>query len=280
MHFNFLEDCARISQGGLVKYTGLSPQWWLESLRSISCCHCCSLICVVLVHSFQYSFVSTMRHALVLASFGASALAQGYGWGGAYSNTSCVSVVTETVYNYTTVCPCSTTSLTVLPTGGSSGVVTTTPGNGGNTVNPTGATTLTSSTVPNPSSTTATGGASSSTTSGASTTLANPPSTTFTSTNVGNPTLTSFSSQPNPTSTIATTSVTNDPSPVVPGAGTTSTIALASLPSDYEYRALYAHNLHRNNASIPILAWSDELAGYALQLAQTCVYGHSKYVEL
>ena len=112
-----------------------------------------------------------------------------------------------------------------------------------------------------------------------STTIAPPPSPSAS---------TSLSANPVPTSATTTTTTFNGavPSPAVPAPGTTQRISLRTLgsgtsgagltPSDYIYKILYAHNLHRNNASIPILTWDPTRAQYAAQLAATCVYGHSK----
>jgi uncharacterized protein YkwD len=51
--------------------------------------------------------------------------------------------------------------------------------------------------------------------------------------------------------------------------------AASSISSDYAQGLLDAHNNHRANHSAPPLAWSNELADTARQIAQSCVYAHN-----
>jgi hypothetical protein len=45
-----------------------------------------------------------------------------------------------------------------------------------------------------------------------------------------------------------------------------------------EGQAIYHHNLHRSNHSAPAMSWDSEIAGYAQQVADSCVFAHDKYV--
>ncbi len=63
------------------------------------------------------------------------------------------------------------------------------------------------------------------------------------------------------------------PEPVVVAA-TTTQAAAAAQPTDYISTALYHHNVHRFNHSAAALEWSDEHAGYAQTLANTCNFAH------
>ncbi|OAL22136.1 hypothetical protein AYO20_11236 [Fonsecaea nubica] len=47
-----------------------------------------------------------------------------------------------------------------------------------------------------------------------------------------------------------------------------------SVSSDYQQGILDSHNMHRDNASVPHLSWSDEMASIAAQIAASCVYAH------
>lgn len=50
--------------------------------------------------------------------------------------------------------------------------------------------------------------------------------------------------------------------------------AQSAAPSDYASTACYHHNVHRFNHSSPSIAWSEQMAGYAAQLAATCKFAH------
>lgn len=60
----------------------------------------------------------------------------------------------------------------------------------------------------------------------------------------------------------------------------TSTSAAAAAPTSYQDICVYHHNLHRSNHSAPDVAWSDDLASSAQQIAESCVYAHNTYVSL
>lgn len=47
-----------------------------------------------------------------------------------------------------------------------------------------------------------------------------------------------------------------------------------SVSSDYQQGILDSHNIHRRNASVSDLAWSDNMASIAAQIAASCVYAH------
>ncbi|KIW79552.1 hypothetical protein Z517_06164 [Fonsecaea pedrosoi CBS 271.37] len=64
-----------------------------------------------------------------------------------------------------------------------------------------------------------------------------------------------------------------------PEASSTPTQAAPSpvstaVSSDYQQGILDSHNMHRDNASVPHLSWSDEMASIAAQIAASCVYAH------
>ncbi|EXJ69906.1 uncharacterized protein A1O5_06979 [Cladophialophora psammophila CBS 110553] len=50
--------------------------------------------------------------------------------------------------------------------------------------------------------------------------------------------------------------------------------ASTSVSSDYQQGILDSHNMHRDNASVPHLTWSDQMASIAAQIAASCVYAH------
>ena len=47
-----------------------------------------------------------------------------------------------------------------------------------------------------------------------------------------------------------------------------------SPDGDFQSKVLHHHDIHRRNHSAEPLIWSDALASFALQTAQTCVYDH------
>ena len=59
-----------------------------------------------------------------------------------------------------------------------------------------------------------------------------------------------------------------------PAPVTTTAQAAAAQPTDYSSTALYHHNIHRFNHSAGALEWSDEHAGFAQTLADTCNFAH------
>lgn len=103
----------------------------------------------------------------------------------------------------------------------------------------------------------------------------------------------STSSTPSPSSTpVAEPATTQQPTstyvaPTTSAAPTTSSApvytsssAAAAAPTSYQDIAVYHHNLHRLNHSAPAVAWSDDLASSAQQIAESCVYAHNTYVSL
>lgn len=48
----------------------------------------------------------------------------------------------------------------------------------------------------------------------------------------------------------------------------------AGVSGDYKSTCLKQHNIHRSNHSAPALQWDDQLASWAEQLANTCVFEH------
>lgn len=48
-----------------------------------------------------------------------------------------------------------------------------------------------------------------------------------------------------------------------------------ATPTDYVSTALYHHNIHRANHSVPLLKWDTKLVASAQVLAATCKWGHS-----
>ncbi|OBT65412.1 hypothetical protein VE03_06103 [Pseudogymnoascus sp. 23342-1-I1] len=63
--------------------------------------------------------------------------------------------------------------------------------------------------------------------------------------------------------------------PVVAQTTEASAAAVASpATGDYKSAVLYHHNVHRTNHSAPALTYDDTLAGYAAQVAKTCVFKH------
>ncbi|KAI9734109.1 MAG: hypothetical protein M1835_003402, partial [Candelina submexicana] len=79
---------------------------------------------------------------------------------------------------------------------------------------------------------------------------------------------------------ITTTTPSATPTSVaqVSSASPTSSAAAAPAPagygSDYQSKALNAHNLHRANHSASALTWSSDLAATAAKIASSCVYEH------
>ena len=51
--------------------------------------------------------------------------------------------------------------------------------------------------------------------------------------------------------------------------------APASAPTDYSEKVVLHHNVHRANHSAPDIAWDDNLAASAQQVADSCVYAHN-----
>jgi hypothetical protein len=67
-------------------------------------------------------------------------------------------------------------------------------------------------------------------------------------------------------------------SPSSPASSPTSSpprSAPASAPTDYSEKVILHHNVHRANHSAPDVAWDDNLAASAQQVADSCVYAHN-----
>lgn len=62
--------------------------------------------------------------------------------------------------------------------------------------------------------------------------------------------------------------------PTVEQTTAAATVAASPASGDYKSVVLYHHNVHRTNHSAPALTYDDTLAGYAAQLAKTCVFKH------
>lgn len=56
---------------------------------------------------------------------------------------------------------------------------------------------------------------------------------------------------------------------------TTQAPVPTATPTDYVSTALYHHNIHRANHSVPLLNWNTSLVASAQVLAATCKWGHS-----
>ncbi|KAL2395834.1 pathogenesis-related protein [Exophiala dermatitidis] len=60
-----------------------------------------------------------------------------------------------------------------------------------------------------------------------------------------------------------------------PSSSTSSALSVStSVSSDYQQGILDSHNIHRQNASVANLVWSDNMASIAAQIAASCVYAH------
>lgn len=96
------------------------------------------------------------------------------------------------------------------------------------------------------------------------------------------------SSTPSPSSTPAPEPATTQQPTSTYVAPTTSSSAVvyssssaaAAAPTSYQDICVYHHNLHRSNHSAPDVAWSDDLASSAQQIAESCVYAHNTYVSV
>lgn len=64
------------------------------------------------------------------------------------------------------------------------------------------------------------------------------------------------------------------------GLPTTFVDNLDPSSSTYQQLALQHHNIHRANHSAPALVWNSTLTDYAKTTAETCVWGHNRYVKL
>lgn len=69
--------------------------------------------------------------------------------------------------------------------------------------------------------------------------------------------------------------------PTTSAAAAVSTAPIVNLnagtspPTDYKSTCLYHHNVHRANHSSPALVYDDQLAAYALQVANSCIFAHN-----
>ncbi|KAI9716910.1 MAG: hypothetical protein M1812_005059 [Candelaria pacifica] len=82
-----------------------------------------------------------------------------------------------------------------------------------------------------------------------------------------------------PTSTTPSVTLTS----VTPSSTASSTSSAAAAPagygSDYQSKALNAHNLHRANHSASALTWSSDLASTAAKIASSCNYAHNTEMD-
>ncbi|KAM3073201.1 hypothetical protein ACMFMG_008913 [Clarireedia jacksonii] len=60
---------------------------------------------------------------------------------------------------------------------------------------------------------------------------------------------------------------------------TTSAPVPSATPTDYVSTALYHHNIHRANHSVPLLKWDTDLVASAKVLAETCHWGHNMTIN-
>jgi uncharacterized protein YkwD len=78
--------------------------------------------------------------------------------------------------------------------------------------------------------------------------------------------------KPEPVPEPETTTLVQKPKPTEDaGAGNGGQV---DVSGDFKSTVLKHHNLHRMNHSAPALQWDDQLAGWAKQLADTCVFEH------
>jgi uncharacterized protein YkwD len=101
------------------------------------------------------------------------------------------------------------------------------------------------------------------------TTVAPPPAPTTTYQAEPEPEPTSYEAEPMPTYSAAP-----PPPPVSSNPPVTPTPAPETPGDDMPSNALYHHNVHRANHSSPAMSWDDEIAGYAQNTANKCVFAH------
>jgi len=120
-----------------------------------------------------------------------------------------------------------------------------------------------------------------------------PPATEQTTTSTTQPYVAPPATQQTTTSTsqlyVAPPRTTTSPIPLPPTTSTPTQVqsANSNLPTTavpnldsasdiYKGLAAQHHNVHRHNHSASDMAWNETLAGYAEQVAKTCVYGHDR----
>jgi len=87
------------------------------------------------------------------------------------------------------------------------------------------------------------------------------------------------STQPSSTSipsvAVPTPATSATPQPIASVVATSSAASSPSTPTDYASTVVHAHNvLRQKHANTPDVTYDDNLAAYALTLAQTCVFAH------
>lgn len=65
------------------------------------------------------------------------------------------------------------------------------------------------------------------------------------------------------------------PAPATTSAAPAAASSAAAAPDSYSQAILDQHNNHRDNASVPALSWSTDMASIAAEIAASCVYAHN-----
>lgn len=86
----------------------------------------------------------------------------------------------------------------------------------------------------------------------------------------------SVASRTHSTSVVVPTSKVSTPvtSSAAASKSTATSATASAAGSDYTSQALSQHNIHRANHSAPALTYNTQLAGYAAQVAASCVFAH------
>jgi uncharacterized protein YkwD len=72
-----------------------------------------------------------------------------------------------------------------------------------------------------------------------------------------------------------TATSTEESSSAAAATSSSASPASTSVSSDYQQGILDSHNIHRENASVPSLTWSDDMASIASEIAASCTYAHN-----
>ncbi|KIX08956.1 uncharacterized protein Z518_00034 [Rhinocladiella mackenziei CBS 650.93] len=84
----------------------------------------------------------------------------------------------------------------------------------------------------------------------------------------------SYAEAPSSAPAASLSSSATSPSVAASPSSSTPSPVSTSVSSDYQQGILDSHNIHRQNASVPDLTWSDDMASIAAQIAASCVYAH------